>query len=184
MSRRSLMLATRDLIRSGLNYADRECDVTFDGQPPPRAGKVFVAIHRGGRRSTARDSIDELYELIVTITLRVNEPYDRLGTDLLEKAAQGMDDRGDALRAFLHMNYDVMNRANTLLITAANITKPPQGSPNVYGFSEPLGFVSDDIPRLVAGNWFHAASEAVEVGIVQNLTFGGARRLQPIEIQQ
>lgn len=180
MSRRALMLATRDLLRSGLGYADRECDLAFDGHPAPRCGKVFLAVHRGGRRNNARDSIDELYDLIVTITIRVNEPYDRLGTDLIEKAAQGLDDRADAVRAFIHMNYDIMNRANTELMRLAKNTS----TQNVYGFAEPLGFQSDDKPDIKAGEWFHAQAGPVEVGIVQNLTFGGARRLQPIPLEQ
>ena len=55
MSVRAYLLAIRNRFRTsvgsgGLGYASESCEVTPGGRPPPRAGKLFVAVHAGPRR--------------------------------------------------------------------------------------------------------------------------------------
>ena len=184
------MLATRDQLKlaigtypnGGLALGQKECEVMFDGEPPPRCGKRFFSVHRGGRENQARHSLDELYAVFVTITLRVNEPFDALGTNLIEKAQQGMDDLVDSVRDIVHMNYTLMAAANATILAVATAGNVPL----VYGFSEPLMFQGDDAPRIVGPDWFKAQVETTQapIGIAQTLRFGQARRLQPLTIMQ
>ncbi len=182
MSRRALLLATRDQLRTGLGLPTTKpllCEVMFDGEPPPGCGKTFYSVHRGPRDNSCRHSLDETYAANVTITMRVNEPYDRIGTDLMEKAATGMDLQADKVRSLIHMNYTLMNAANAYILSdyvAAG------GAGVIYGFSEPLYFQGDGEPRIVGPDWFKAdvtESTQAPIGIAQTLRFGGARRLQP-----
>lgn len=169
MSRKALLLAVRDELWEQFGWTQKECQVAFNGQPPPRAGKVFVAVHRGPRQSVSDLSLEEDYTVYVTVTARVNEPYDRIGTDLMEKATEGVDDLCDRIRALLHMKDTVLDRANEALGVTVN------------GFCEPLMFLGDEEPQLVGGAWFHADPAATEIGVAVRLRFGKAKRIQYCE---
>lgn len=177
MSRRALLLAVRDDIRDVLKYAARDCDLTLPGgQPPPRCGKWFIGIWPGSRRNQGRTALDATYELTVTLTARVNEPFDRVAIDLLAKNETGFWDRSEAIAELIHKDcWDthVITRANAILKDDY-----PYTSNEPVGFRESLTFMSDSVPRLVGGDWFHARPDATEVGIVQDIYFGRARRIQ------
>lgn len=175
---RALLTAVRDRIRSVCAYTERDCELTFDGQPHPRCGKVFVAIHKGRRnasnKGTNRTALDQEHEVHVTVTMRVNEPFDRLGTDLLLKASDGMQERVDAIVAAVHRDaydYVVSGVANTALGDAGGGAAP-------IGFRIGLAYVDDGPERIEGGRWFHADPQANEAGIVTVIRFGGARRIQ------
>ncbi len=180
MSERALELAVRDSIRSTLAIGQALCEVMENGQPPPRCGKVFYAVHGAGVTQSCQNSIDELYAITVTITLRINEPFDSLGTALTDKALVGMHDRIQALK-YIHMSpasYAIMNAANTYIKTAAEALASPPAQ--VYGFCEPLQFLSAELPpEIVGAEWFKAAPEAQMIGIKSAVKFGKARRFQP-----
>lgn len=171
MSRRALHLGHRNVIRSVLKYTNAECDVCFDGQPPPRCGKIFVGIHRAPRGSSLRTGQEIMYSMNITLTARVTEPYDRIGTDLMEKAMIGLDDRADAIIDLVHED------ASGKILTVVNGFI--SGGQNA--FVEPLSFEGDEGGRLVGGNWFHAQADAMEVGVALTLRFGKAKRIKRIE---
>lgn len=177
MSLRSLMLAARDELRlpvlsGGLAYTATECDVMGDGRPPPAHGLFFVSLHGGSSQNQAVNCLDELFSFTVTITLALPKvPFDRLGTGLVQIDASGLNARASDVRRVLHMRYNVINVANTALAAA--------GTGSIYGFTQPLRFESADAPQIVGGNWFNASSKEPYAGMVRNLRFGNARRIQP-----
>ena len=110
----------------------------------------------------------------MTVSLRINEPVDRVGPDLLEKATSGLDDVADSIIAVME-NYQwaIMNAANALIDTAAG------GSGVANGFVEPLRYTGDDgEARLVPGDWYEATAAADYSAAVLTIRFGRAKRLQ------
>lgn len=172
MSRRALLEAVRDTLKSVLHFESKECEITdMSGRPPPMCGKRFIAVHRAGRRGKWQVALDEIYDVAVTVTMRVEQPYDRIGKNLLEKQESGMDDLCDRIRSAISVDSltnDIINAANVILGITVN------------GFIEPLYFQDDNDIRIVSGDWFHADPEAVEVGIACTMKFTGARRIQPL----
>ncbi len=184
----ALVYAVRDGIRkAGLNYDAASCEIMDDGRPPPRCGNFFAAIHDGAMASDADNQLNELYSFTVTLTMRVTVPLDRVGDQQMARnitrvplgERQGFYAKTDRLRAFLHMNWQIVvltgqtpNSAND------NLTAWSTGT--VYGFCEPMRFRSMDMPKLVGGEWFGAEADAEDVGMKAALTFGRCRRFQPV----
>lgn len=178
----------RDGIReAGLNYDHATCEIMDDGRPPPRCGKFFAAVHDGMTRSDADNQLNEWYDFVVTLTVRVTVPLDRVGDQQIARnivrvplgERQGFYAKADRLRRFLHMNWAVTvltgqtpNSANDNLAAWATGT--------VYGFVEPMRFTSMEAPRLVGGEWFGAEPDAEDTGIKSALTFSRCRRFQPV----
>lgn len=187
----ALLYAVRDGIRAAnIGYGTAECELMDDGRPPPRCGNVFAAVHGGRARSTSDNTLNELYEFAVTLTMRVVVPLDRVGTQqiarnvVLETARrQGFDAKLEQLRGLLHMNWglvvltgQVPNSANDNLATWAT-------GREVYGFSEPMRYRGYDMAKLVSGEWFGADPEADDIGVASEMHFDGARRFQPVTSQ-
>ena len=184
----ALIYAVRDAIRAaGMNYDAATCELMDDGRPPPRCGNYFAAVHGGTSRNDSTRNLDERYDFSVTLTMRVTVPLDRVGDQQIARniervplgERQGFNAKADRLRAFLHMNW---------LMTVLTGRNPRSANDNivmwatgvVYGFVEPAAYRGPDgSPRLVGGEWFGAEPEAQDVGIVQELRFAGARRMQP-----
>lgn len=179
MSRRALLEAVRNALRSELHFSEAECEITDQtGRPPPRCGKRFIAVHRGGRIGRTQVALDEMYDVMVTVTLRINEPFDRKGANLVELTETGMDDLCDRIRALIGKDSlfnGICNAANAIL----KIDESDPSSPR--GFREGLYFVDDNGIRDVGGDWFHAMPDAIEVGLVTAMRFTGARRIQYLE---
>jgi len=174
----ALNRAVRDEIRGTLAYPAASCELTFDGRPTPRSGKVFVGVHRGERRSLHRECLEEDLGVAVTLTMRINEPPDRWGPDLIGKVEAGLDDRADQLRVCVHRDckdYRIIRAANKLLGAGTD------GYSGINGFVEPLSFQQIDQPRIVGAGWFLAKPEAVELGLAVTLRFGGAKVLQTLD---
>lgn len=171
MSVRALLLAVQDQLRLALGYTSAQCLVMLDGRPPPACGQFFVAVHGGGSQNQARNCLDEIFSLTVTVTVRLPKaPFDRMGSDLVNLAATGLHARCDDVRRALHMNYGVIDLANATILAAA--------ATDVYGFTQALEYQGGDAPGVVPGAWFHAKDEPL-AGAVRNLRFGNARRIQP-----
>lgn len=190
MSMKELALAVRDFIRAdapeGMGYRDDQCECMSDGRPPPKCGDVFISIHDGPVKSISRTCLDEYYSLVVTVTQRAPKmPFDRFGTDLLKKAAVGLNDRVRALRARLHGNYVILNAANTLLgvPTDPNPVPPLPGAGDPpLGFYEPLWVRREIVKaKLVGGDWLHANPDEEAAALVVDINLDGARRTQPME---
>lgn len=178
MSRRALLLATRDLLAERFDWKPpAQIEVMHDGAPPPICGDLFVSVHRQSRRSSDRNSLDVSTGALVTVTRKVSVPYDRLGRSLLEKAKTGLDALTERMFRFLHMNYDLLQRANALWL------EEWKNEPVVlYGYTEPLSFEGDDgDPRIVGADWFQADQGKVALGVAQELRFGGARYVAPLD---
>lgn len=169
----ALLLAARDRIRSALSYANSECNVRPDGMPDPACGEVFVAIHPGVCRNDSDLSLDEYVGVNVTLTMRASWlPVDQSGPELAAKASTGLYARAEAIRALLHMNYTVMDDANTTI----------GGSEN--GFVEPLKYRSMGTPQAKGPDWFSAEDEYTPpAGWAIEIVFDDARRIQVIEEQ-
>lgn len=186
----ALLYAVRDSIRrAGYNYDQASCEIMDSGQPPPRCGNFFVAVHDGrSRPGGANDrNLDELFGFSVTLTARVTVPLDRVGDQQIARniervplgVRQGFNAKLEQLRNFLHMNWRI-----TVLTgqtpNSANDNIAAWATGTVYGFAEPARCISGiEIPKLVGGEWFGAEPDSEYVGIVAELKFDRARRFQP-----
>lgn len=181
----ALLYAVRDVIRgSGQGYGPRECEIMGSGEPPPRCGNIFVAIVGGDITNEAVENLDEYHALAITLTMRTQQiPLDRVGDQLLalRTAKQnGFNARARKLKSLLNKNWQVNQKANQYLVELL-----AEEQDQIYGFSEPLIFQRGDTPHFVGPDWFGAAppenpGAMGEVGIVSQLSFGRARRLQPV----
>lgn len=183
----ALMYAVRDRIRSaGFNYGVAECEIMDDGKPPPSCGSYFASVHGGKDHNTSTRNLDETYDFCVTLTCRIVVPLYRVGDQQIHRNAiriplgerQGFRAKVEQLRRLLHMNW-----AMTCLIGQS----PPSANDNiiawaaseVYGFTTPAMYKGAETARLVGGEWFSADPEAEDFGVVSELRFEGARRMQP-----
>lgn len=183
----ALLYSVRDSIRAGgLNYDVATCEIMDDGRPPPRAGNFFAAVHDGMMTSDADNQLMEWYSFSVTLTVRVTVPLDRVGDQQIARniarvplsERQGFYAKTDRLRALLHMNWRVavLTGQNP---NSANDNLSAWSTGVVYGFCEPMRFLSMEAPRLVGGEWFGAEPDATDIGIKSTLQFGRCRRMQP-----
>lgn len=174
MSRRALLLAVRDALQEDVPFQAHECDLTLPGgQPPPACGKWFAGIWAGGSRCQSRVSLDQVFDLTVTLTMRIEEPFDRIRERLVEQTL-GFHDLAEKIADIVHKDswtHHIQYRANRYLQDLYAGEEP-------LGFREGLGMLNDVVPRIVGGNWFHAQTEAQEVGLVQDVNFGYARRIK------
>ena len=158
------------------------------GQPPARCGNVFAAVH-GGKAypgSANDNNLYELYKFSVTLTMRVAVPPDRVGDQVIARnlhlvplaQRQGFNAKVEQLRAFLHMNWNIVviqeqepNSANDNLIEWCDGT--------VYGFCEPMRYMGAEVPVLVGGEWMSAKPNATDFALKSELQFDGVKRFQP-----
>lgn len=171
MSMPALLTAVRDRIRSVLSYAAFECDVQPDGAPDPASGQVYVSVHAGSVRNDDMESLDEYFEVLVTITLKIGYlPVDAYGPQVILKTTTGLYARAEAVRRVVHMDYTAMTAANTTLGGSVN------------GFIEPLSYRGMRRPEVKGPAWFSAEDEDnPPAGLSLELRFDGARRKQTLE---
>ena len=184
----ALMYAVRDGIRyANIGYGVAECEIMDDGRPPPRAGNFFVSIHDASLRSDTDNQLMEWYDFSVTLTMRVTVPLDRAGDQQLHRnivrvpigQRQGFWAKIDQLRALLHMNWGFVVLTSQTPNSANDNLALWVGSGTVYGFCEPMRFMSAESAKLVGGEWFAADPESEDIGIRSTLKFGKCRRFQP-----
>jgi hypothetical protein len=176
-------LAVRDWLRrptteGGCGLSDTECDLSFDGSPPPVCGERFVAVHAGSWVGSGnRNCLEEVYGVQVTVTVRMGRaPRDRIGNLLVGPEGEALDRTLEAVRASLHADPRsewVRQRANEIIGVADN------------GFVETLAFLGGGQPQAKGPEWFGAVvgedQGPMPVGIAQTLTFGRAKRVQVVE---
>ena len=173
MSKAALLQATLEDLRSALGYSEADSDVADDGRPHPRCGEHFAAVHPTGEQGTLTTCFDDLHNVSVTLTQRIQIPFDRRGRVYLLQADK-LQRRANKVKIRIHSNYLLMNRANALI-------DEWEGSPQ-NGYVEPLFFLQMDArPREVSGRHFHAEGTSIEAGLVIEVRFGKARRIQYIE---
>jgi len=176
VSFRAYLLAIRDDFRApnpnGLGLKTADCDVTPGGKPPPRAGKMFVSIHAGSRSQGSDTHCHREYAAHITLSLRIDMPFDRIGSDVLEQAQMGLDDRADAIIARMqNQQWELMAAANTKIDQAV-------GELVANGFLEPLRYRSDNgEPVIMDGSWYQGDPDELSAAVL-TIQFGGAKRLQ------
>lgn len=183
----ALLYAVRDGIRKQVvGFDQATCEIMDDGRPPPRCGNWFAAVHDGEMSSNADNQLNELYSFKVTLTMRVTVPLDRVGDQQIARniarvplgQRQGFYAKCDQLRALLHMNWERVVLTGRVPPSANdNIAAWSTGA--VYGFVEPMRFMSVESPKLVGGEWFGAEPDTEDMGIKSELRFVRARRMQP-----
>lgn len=156
-------------------YTAKNLGRNFDGRPPPYSGLWYVSVWHTGERSnnpSARDYLDERHGLSVTLSYRVQAPFDRRVV-----ARDEMERRMNAVRAALHGDcslWVVSNAAGEL----ANIghTLGRKG----VGFIEGLQLTGLSEVNEVGPDWFQADSRqsASLTGFAQTASFQGPRRMQ------
>lgn len=182
MSQLALLTAVRNVLRQaapyGLGLPIAQCEVMFDGQPPPVCGELFVAVHPGDWNAVDVEGLEEEFGVDITVTVRVGKvPRDGMGLNaLIGPAGASLDGRLEQIRALLHLDSvqdQVLNQANQIIGNSAN------------GFVEPLRFRGCSRPEPKGPDWFGAEANGhgplPPVGLAQTLHFGGARRVQHIE---
>lgn len=169
MERRALALAMRNLLRSLLSYQNHECETMLDGRPPPRCGPRFIAIHQGARRNEQEGSYEITVAISVTVSLRVNGPWDKLGVKEINDATTGIEKLISDIIATVVKNQETLRvNANTLY----GSTYP--------GFVECLQYVTDGpiVPR--SPGWFHGEDGDEDAGVSCEIKFDRAKVIRDI----
>lgn len=179
----ALLFAVRDTLRAaGFGWDKATCDLQADGHPPAFSGSWYLSIHGGQSRGTMRNARDEYTGFVLSLTRRVDAvPRDRLGDQLLCNRLSrtlaietGFNSRAQQIATFLDSNWAVIATANQYLVEMY------AASYQVNGFCEPAMWESTEDVKLVGGEWFSAEPEAADTGIVCEIRFKDARRLEPI----
>ena len=200
MSMRALLLAVRDHLRAktpsgtfptgtvatGPGWPDPWVTVNYDGSPRPIDGDFVVIVHPGGSSCHSTESLDETFEVNVTISIRHGgHAYDTWGDSIVTPLKiQGTEYPGlyaaaETVRASCHVNYNIVDRANAIINSDfANTTN---------GFEEPLFFAGMGPPELKSGSWWTAKTKKgnePRAGLSITVRFQPARRTQRIDLQQ
>lgn len=171
MSQRALLLAVAAHLRTQLSLGTDECSVELNARPQPINGELFIAVHPGSWvGQSGDDDLDELFGVQVSVTRRITyAPEDRQAEDVLTGTdAIALEKLLEQIRVNLHMNYAVINAANTTIGGSAN------------GFIEPLRFHYAQPPQVVGSEWFGSDDGEPQAGLVQTLVFDGSRRVQTL----
>lgn len=157
----------------GCGYSRLTCGLgPPDGQPPPKAGKFYVSVHRFTRQKVQESSSEWVYNGCLTVSERIQIPWDRIGQEAIDSALDGINDRCDVVSAVMeNAQYVIMNAANVIIDATT-------GGP-YDGFREPFLTMTEGAAEMVTGDWFHG--EAMKSAAVRKtITLSGARRIQKI----
>lgn len=173
MSLPALLEEVRDYLREQNDYLPQECDVMPRGQPPPKSGQRYVAVHPEDWSPADQDinnALSETFSLAVTVTIR--SPYvpeDRKAGKLWLESLYGID---KILREII---ATIVNGRQTIHV---NCNANSRMGSNAEGFLEPLRWQGcDPEPRTVGPDWFYSTGTK-DVGLTQTARFGGATRIQ------
>lgn len=157
----------------GCGFDQRNCDEgPPDGQPPPNCGKFFVSVFMGGVGSVQEGCCEEEFNGRITISHRIDVPWDRIAMKTIQDTLEGVNDRCGTIRAvMLNEQYTVMNAANVIINA---MTGGPWD-----GFVEPFFRVEYDEGELVSGGWFHAEEDKA-AAVRKSIRLYGAKRIQKL----
>lgn len=137
---------------------------TFDGEPHPRCGQIFVSVWSDNSQgSHSRDMLERDFKVFVTVTVRLSFPPDRW-----IEHRDDLSDRTERIIGLIHKDLSAYAVSN-----AAAVFYTPDDAGH---FIEALGFVGADAIKTVGPDWFKAVPESGQCGIAQTLRFGGNRR--------
>lgn len=172
MSLVAILQAVRDQLKTSLDLQDHECQVHDDPQPHPDVGKRFFAVYPGscGPGSEQIDyGLSESLGVNVGLTVRLSGvPQDRVTEEIFLQALRGIEPLSRKIVAAIHMNYEVMSRANDLI----------SGEDK---FFHPLTWAFTTMPPEVKlGEWFWSGESNIsrKSGVFVNIAFVGAERIQ------
>lgn len=157
-----------------MNLENTLCRIMPGPQPPPMCGQVFFSVFALEWVSGSPDlnvAIDESYGIGVSITMRAGfAPWDDHGEELFVKAVESLEAYSRHVMGLLDKSIPAMQAANNLI------------SSETYKIIEPLRWQSTDpTPTYVDGKWFGADNTNDPwAGLVQQVSFGGCRRKQPL----
>jgi hypothetical protein len=180
MSGSALLKSVRNLVRNEMQLDEQTCAIMPGPLPPPSCGQRFLSIYLSEWRPGDRDlnrGIDEYFSVTLTWSYRVAYlPADAHGEEAYIQQLEGIEAASRLLIPLLHQNIEVMSGANNLILDGE------------YKFIEPLRWQGGDpVPKYVGAAWFGSGEaqsksgpEDNKVGLVQEVTFGEARRIQPL----
>jgi hypothetical protein len=161
-------------------YRSATCRRLFDGEPPPSMGLYFVSVWSpGGRDSNSQASMDEMFSMSVTVTVKFVKPFDQwvMHRDQLELHCT-------RIRALLHgdcYNNAIIRAANTL----AGFDDFADSEPTFHvGFRECLTYSRLEDVKLQGPSWFKSNVDQPDVGASQTVKFGKVRRVQNLEFME
>lgn len=190
MSKRALLLATRDTLRSAFALRPVDCEYMAGPEPPPNCGDVFFAVHGGRVASGDTLSLDRGFSFTVTVTVKIKSPWTWVQANVLaSEKYDALEERVEEVIGLLHMNEDVRNAANRYLNTASGAARKTPVPTVIYGFAQPPAFTgAAGEPVPCDARWFGASDHALQrvgppppVGAHMSAEFGFARRVEPVE---
>lgn len=148
-------------------------------------GEFFCAVFEMGEQSKAFDSLDIYGHIGVCLTRRITySPEDRVAEEVIDQLTVGLEVMADEIRALIHgdfgnssgagdavNNYAILRAANDYIVQAS-----PLGS-TVYGFVEPLRYLSRTMTQFRNGDWFQGDPMEKNVGLSLTLNFGETRKI-------
>jgi len=169
------VLRTIRAIPGEFRYGTDNSGTTFDAEPPPACGDVWLSVWSdSARRSQSKTCLDEVFGVRVTLTLRGSH----LPWDNWLRLRRELERRLNRVRASLHRDcYDsCVGRLASALLAA-------DGTGQKVGFRDHLQFERAEGCRRVGPDWFKADLERVgagDSGVAQTLSFGGLRLIQAL----
>ena len=147
------------------------------GRPTPVAGEVYVAVWCPSWSNRSVEGLVEEYGVNITITKRAPvEPDDRY-QNLMTGWPTGLWAVCEAVRACVHLNYNIIDSANAYIDQAMlSLTDGQQTTGN--HFVEPLYLVSGGTVEEKGGSWFKANQKEPCAALVQTLQFQPSVRAQ------
>lgn len=147
---------------------------TFDGEPPPGCGPLWISVWSGGdRKSQSKTALDQVFGVSVTVTLRAVLPLDNWVV---------LRDRAERLHCLIlaAIHRDCLN--NTILREASALLAA-DGTGQKVGFREALMFQGLERCQRVGPDWFSAdveRSTPADAGVAQTANYHGAKLLQAL----
>lgn len=168
----ALLVATRNVVRSQLNFNNEDCIIQDDGMPTPTCGPIFIALYGSSWGPDLTDQnlgIDERADISITITMRASaEPFDTRGEAMYVTQRLDIESLAHKIKCVVHQNYTLITQANALL-------------PGQNKIMEPLRWLGgDSAPSRVDNSWFSSTHPVDFAGLTFNLRFGRARRMQTL----
>lgn len=174
--------AALKLLRDGSGEYRYDADnsgAMFDGEPRPACGRVWLSVWSdNSRRALSKTSLEEVFTLKVTLTLRSSQ----LPWDQWVRLRREMERRLNRVRVELHRDcYDsrVGRLASSLL--------GGDGQGQKVGFREHLAFEGAEPIRRVGPDWFKAEIDRISAndsGLAQTLSFGGLKLIQRLDTME